>query len=103
MHGSLPSAQTPTDFVLTTSRPLTYTNTNNCSVLYHIYIVSLINCIQPDDGHSSNDRNMLVDKLYTPDQWRTEMGVGGFNPPPPFRNSGGPPKSCQTQPDFENC
>ena len=31
----------------------TYTNTNNCSVLYHIYIASLINCIQPDDGHSS--------------------------------------------------
>jgi len=25
--------------------PLTYTNTNNCSVLYHIYIASLINCI----------------------------------------------------------
>ena len=25
----------------------------------------------------------------------------GFNPP--FRNSEGPPKSCQTQPDCENC
>jgi len=38
--------------------PLTYTNTNNCSVLYHIYRASPINCIQPDDGHSSNGRNM---------------------------------------------
>ena len=36
----------------------TYTNTNNCSVLYHIYTASLINCIQPDDGHSSTGRNM---------------------------------------------
>ena len=26
---------------------------------------------------------------------------GGFKPPP--RNSEGPPKSCQTQPDCENC
>ena len=33
--------------------------------------------------------------------WRTEGGVGGFKPPP--RNSEGPPKSCQTQPDCENC
>ena len=28
-------------------------------------------------------------------------GLGVFNPPP--RNSEGPPKSCQTQPDCENC
>jgi hypothetical protein len=35
----------------------TYTNTNNCSVLCHIYIASLTNCIQPDDGHSSIGRN----------------------------------------------
>jgi len=36
-------------------------------------------------------------------QWRTEGGeVGVFNPPPP-RNSEVPPKSCQTQPDCENC
>ena len=34
-------------------------------------------------------------------QWRTEGGFGVFNPPP--RNSEGPPKSCQTQPDCENC
>ena len=26
--------------------------------IYHIYIASLINCIQPDDGHSSIGRNM---------------------------------------------
>jgi len=35
-------------------------------------------------------------------QWRTE-GVGlGVQPPPLLRNSEGPPKSCQTQPDCEN-
>jgi len=58
MHGSLPSAHTPTDFVYARSRPLTYTNTNNYSVLYHIYIASLIKFIQPDDVHSSIDRNI---------------------------------------------
>ena len=26
---------------------------NNCSVLYDIYIVSVINCIKPDNGHSN--------------------------------------------------
>jgi len=30
-------------------------------------------------------------------------GVGVFKPPPKKRNSEGPPKSCQTQPDCENC
>ena len=36
------------------------------------------------------------------EQWRTEgCGLGGSNPP--LRNSEGPPKSCQTQPDCENC
>jgi len=35
-------------------------------------------------------------------QWRTEWGLGCSTPPPP-RNSEGPPKSCQTQPDCENC
>ena len=29
-----------------------------CLHLYHIYIAPLINCIQPDDGHSSNGRNI---------------------------------------------
>ena len=29
-------------------------------------------------------------------------GLGCSTPPPP-RNSEGPPKSCQTQPDCENC
>ena len=33
-------------------------------------------------------------------QWRTEGGLGCSTPP---RNSEGPPKSCQTQPDSENC
>jgi len=59
MHDSLPSAHTPTDFVKNEiAFPLTYTSTNNCSVLHHIYIASLINCIQPDDGHSRIGRNM---------------------------------------------
>ena len=44
---------TPTDFV-----SLTYINTNNYSVLCHIYIASLINSIQPDDDHSSIARNI---------------------------------------------
>ena len=36
-------------------------------------------------------------------QWRTEGGgTWSFQTPPP-RNSEGPPKSCQTQPDCENC
>ena len=34
-------------------------------------------------------------------QWRTEGGVWGVQTPP--RNFEGPPKSCQTQPDCENC
>ena len=38
--------------------------------------------------------------LYDTPQWRTEGGVGVLNPP---RNSEGPPKSCQIQPDCENC
>ena len=29
-------------------------------MLHHIYIASLINCMQPDDGHSSNGRNMQL-------------------------------------------
>jgi len=33
--------------------------------------------------------------------WRTEGGLEVFKPPP--RNYEGPPKSCQTQPDCENC
>jgi len=34
-------------------------------------------------------------------QWRTEGGLGGGGSNPP-RNSKGPPKSCQIQPDCEN-
>ena len=30
-------------------------------------------------------------------------GLGGSKPPKPPGNSEGPPKSCQTQPDCENC
>ena len=37
-----------------------YTITNDYSVLYHIYIASVINFIQPDDGYISIGRNMLL-------------------------------------------
>jgi len=43
---------------------------------------------------------IVVGTAYTVKQWRTEGGFGVFNPP---RNSESPPKSCQTQPDCENC
>jgi len=33
--------------------------------------------------------------------YRGGRGLWGSTPPP--RNSEGPPKSCQTQPDCENC
>jgi len=39
--------------------------------------------------------------IKTARQWRTDGGLGSSNPPP--RNSEGPPKSCQTQPNCENC
>jgi len=39
-----------------------------------------------------------------PIQWRTERGGGWrFQTPHPPRNSEGPSKSCQTQPDCEKC
>ena len=43
----------------------------------------------------------LVDRNSGVIQWRTEGGWG-VQPPPP-RNSDGPSKSFQTQPDCENC
>ena len=42
-----------------------------------------------------------VNRTATSHQWRTE-GVG-WGVQHPYPNSGGPPKSCQTQPDCENC
>ena len=45
-------------------------------------------------------RNIL---MWYIKQWCNEGGgVGVFNTSP-LRNSEGPPKSCQTQPDCENC
>jgi len=44
------------------------------------------------------DAQILYCKTFI--QWRIEEGVAVFNHP---RNSEGPPKSCQTQPDCENC
>ena len=42
--------------------------------------------------------------MYSVGQWRTEgAGLGGSTQPPPQGNSEGPPKSCQTEPDCENC
>ena len=44
-----------------------------------------------------------VVSFVSPNQWRTEGGeVSAIQTPHP-RNSEGPPKSCQTQPDCENC
>jgi len=46
-------------------------------------------------------------KISCQRRWGTGVGggfLGGIRPPPPPpRNSEGPPKSCQTQPDCENC
>jgi len=39
----------------------------------------------------------VFDNHRTPTQWRTEGSFGVFEHP---RNSEGPPKSCQTEPDF---
>jgi len=39
--------------------------------------------------------------MHSVGQWRTEGGLGGSTPLP--QNSKGPPKSCQTEPDFKNC
>jgi hypothetical protein len=53
-----------------------------------------------------NHEAPIIQFSSPPIQWRTEGGGGGAvwggsNSPP--RNSEGPPKSCQTQPDCENC
>jgi len=48
-------------------------------------------------NHSYTPTNAVI--YY---QWRTEGGLG-VQPPLPPRNSEGPPKSCQTQPDCEKC
>jgi len=42
----------------------------------------------------------MFTECYVQVAYRGE-GVGVFKPP--LRNSDGPPKSCQTQPDCENC
>jgi len=42
-------------------------------------------------------------RLGRSQQWRTEGVVWGGSPPPHKKNSEGPPKSCQTQSDCENC
>jgi len=52
------SLLSPAQYWVRSTNPRTYTNTNNCFVLYRIYIASQINCIQPDDGHRSTGRNM---------------------------------------------
>ena len=53
----------------------------------------------PQDVRKKGSKILKLPRLATvcQTQWRTE---GGFKPP---RNSEGPPKSCQTQPDCENC
>ena len=51
--------------------------------------ISSCNCMLKVTNHNEN-------------QWRTEGGFGVFKPPL-RRNSEGPPKSYQTQPECENC
>ena len=56
--------------------------------------------------HDIPDTLCILTVRLSATQWRTEGGgggggFGGSNPLPP--NSEGPPKSCQTQPDCENC
>ena len=45
-----------------------------------------------------NRNPALISHCTTDSQWRTEGGGQT-----PSRNSEGPPKSCQTQPNYENC
>ena len=42
------------------SRPRTYINTHNCSVLFHMYITFLKNFIKPDDGNRSFGRRIYL-------------------------------------------
>jgi len=52
--------------------------------------------LQTDSQVVSQTRPQLLPSSGVP------RGVWGFKPPSP-RNSEGPPKSCQTQPDCEHC
>ena len=65
-------------------------------------VATIIATGRKTQGLTNPLRQMTVFILTDHHQWRTEEGGGwGFNPPP--RNSEVPPKSCQIQPDCENC
>ena len=63
---------------------------------------------RPPSAFQDNEFNgrYFISHIFTSHQWRTEVGLGeggwvwGVQTP---RNSEGPSKSCQTQPDCENC
>ena len=69
-----------------------------CLVAYPVmdYSLSTVLCILP---------TLLVVNsfLYLSFSGVTKGGGLGCSNPPPGRNSEGPPKLCQTQPDCENC
>jgi len=66
MQGSLPSAHTPTEFVSTRSCPLTYINTNNCSVISYLY--SFSDKMYPTWWWPQQHwPKHVVDNSYTPD------------------------------------
>jgi len=47
---------------------------------------------------AADDERRNVEAICPAKQWRIEGGLGCSNPP--TRNSEGPPKLCQTQPDL---
>jgi len=71
-----------------------------------VYKISVLGLLDPEDWGSKLPRNLgkylSLEMASHRIQWRTERGGGCSNRPLP-RNSEGPPKSCQTQPDCENC
>ena len=58
-------------------------------------------------GQKQAEREALHSTSYSVrlenEHWRTEGGGGLRSSNPPPRNSEGPPKSCQTYVDCENC
>ena len=63
----------------------------------------LNNLLFPLSMHDNYNNNIKYFPLNMQDSSGVPRGgVEGFKPPPP-RNSEGPPKSCQTQTDCENC
>ena len=62
----------------------------------YLFGIKIYNNLSSNILNFKNDKKQFKSELYRY-QWRTEGGFGVFKPP---RNSEGPPKSCQTQPDL---